>query len=115
MICTICGSLNHRAASCPKRPLKAVLILLATLLGPMPSHAHSWYPISCCSGQDCKRVDKIEPMEDGSMRMEVGAITVVVPRGFALQPSQDGDAHICIYAGREGQYLPRCVFMPAGV
>mgnify|MGYP001163395144 FL=1 len=77
--------------------------------------AHSWYPIECCSGRDCMRVDRVERTPDGGMIMIVGRIRVQVPKGFTQRPSRDNDAHVCVRKNGDGSYVPRCVFIPAGV
>lgn len=94
--------------------LGAVLLVFATVQ-PTVSTAHSWYPIECCSGRDCMRVDRVERMPDGSMLMFAGNIRVRVPKGFTQRPSRDNDTHVCVRENGDGTYVPRCVFVPAGV
>lgn len=77
--------------------------------------AHSWYPVECCDGRDCMRVDRMEQTPDGGMLMFAGSVRVQVPRGFTQRPSRDNDAHICVRQNGDGTYAPRCVFIPAGV
>ena len=77
-----------------------------------PAAAHSWYPQKCCSGQDCMKVDSIEVLENGDMRFQAGAISVVVAAEFLRLPSQDNDTHVCVYQVGSGEYRPRCVFVP---
>lgn len=79
------------------------------------AHAHGWYPLNCCSGHDCFKVDAIEYLSDGGMIMKAGRISVTVPKGFYQQPSLDQHAHVCAYPNGRGEFLPRCVFLPAGV
>lgn len=74
--------------------------------------AHSWYPKRCCGGKDCWKVDKIDFLPDGGMRMRAGRIEVLVPRHFVRELSDDADAHICAVSITEGKYEPVCVFMP---
>lgn len=76
--------------------------------------AHSWYPPACCTGQDCRKVDRIDHLPDGGLLMHFGGQQVVVPRGFEQLPSQDADAHVCVYRNALGRWVPRCVFIPAG-
>jgi hypothetical protein len=75
-------------------------------------NAHSWYPLRCCGGYDCRKVDKIDVLPDGSMIMHAGAVEVVVPRNFIREPSQDSDAHVCAIPLVPGTYVPVCVFLP---
>jgi hypothetical protein len=96
----------------------ATLVLLgvyALIFSALPTadqgNAHSWYPRGCCGGQDCRRVDKIDFLPDGTMVMHVGYMEVVVPRDFVKQPSEDTDAHVCVSIAT-GTYRPVCVFMP---
>jgi hypothetical protein len=93
----------------------ALLGLGLSVVPPVPAVAHDWYPLECCTGRDCTRVDRVERMPDGTMRMFVGAIEVIVPKGFTQRPSMDNDAHVCVRRKSDGSYAPRCVFMPAGV
>ena len=87
----------------------APLLLLASAEG---AHAHSWYPPRCCSGEDCRKVERIDFLPDGAMIMHAGPMKVMVPRFFVQEPSADGDAHICAVSIAIGIYLPVCVFMP---
>lgn len=74
--------------------------------------AHSWYPRTCCNELDCSPVDRIERLAGGGMRLTVGHFEVLVPAGFPSMPSQDNRVHVCVYRNMQGQYLPRCLFMP---
>ena len=74
--------------------------------------AHSWYPPRCCSGQDCRKVDSIQTLEDGDQLFRAGSSSVIVPAEFMKLPSQDNDTHICVYRIDSGEYRPRCVFVP---
>jgi len=94
--------------------LGAMFVLLATASSTVAT-AHSWYPIECCSGRDCMRVDRVERTSDGGMRMFAGSIQVQVPKGFTQRPSRDNDTHVCVRENGDGTYVPRCVFVPAGV
>jgi hypothetical protein len=74
--------------------------------------AHAWYPVRCCSGQDCRKVDRIEPLPDGDALFHAGSISVVVPAEFLRLPSEDNETHVCVYRIGSGEYRPRCVFVP---
>lgn len=91
------------------RVLAAAVLAASTL----PALAHSWYPRECCNDIDCVKVERLERRPDGSMLMESGPITVIVPKGFDARPSQDRDAHVCVYRDVRGRYHARCVFLPA--
>lgn len=73
--------------------------------------AHSWYPLRCCGGEHCRKVDKIDFLLDGGMVMHAGAMEVAVPSYFPQEPSEDGDAHVCAVPLATGTYVPVCVFL----
>ncbi len=92
----------------------AGLAIMAVLIsfGPAPALAHLWYPKECCNDQDCFRATSVVQLPDGSLRMTAGPIKVTVPPDFEKFPSQDNDAHVCVYSDLQGRYRPRCVFLP---
>lgn len=97
------------------RSLVLMTLLPAFLLASAylsPARAHLWYPKACCNDQDCFRATSIEHRADGSMKIDAGHISVVVPPGYLTLPSLDNDAHICVYRDIAGRYHPRCVFLP---
>jgi hypothetical protein len=106
----------------PTLPARTVAALslsagFALAIGPMipappRARAHSWYPARCCSGQDCRKVDRIEPLQGGDALFHAGSISVVIPAEFPRLPSEDSDAHVCVYRVFSGEYRPRCVFVP---
>ncbi len=95
--------------------LSAVLVISTCGAVATSAGAHSWYPVECCDGRDCFRVDRVEPTGDGGMRMTAGDVQVQVPKGFTQRPSQDSDHHVCVRKNGDGSLVPRCVFMPLGV
>jgi hypothetical protein len=105
--------------SAPRHGSLPRIAAIAALLGVLALHAassraqaHSWYPRFCCNELDCMVVEKLTRNPDGSMLMEAGPITVLVPRDFQIDPSQDRQAHVCVYRDVRGKYHPRCVFLP---
>jgi hypothetical protein len=94
---------------------QAWLAVTALLIGSglQQAIAHSWYPPLCCNEIDCSPVTAIVYNKDGSILMEAGHISVLVPKGFPVEPSQDSRAHVCVYRDVRGRYHPRCVFLPA--
>lgn len=95
------------------RTLVIFLIAVAYATIPVPTKAHEWYPKRCCSGQDCGPAKVIRHNPDGSrvvQRLSDGA-TVVVPPGFPMGVSQDGELHVCI--GLHSKEL-LCLFDGAG-
>ena len=109
---TFLSTSNVGTAAALALALAVSLALGAVVLGTHHAVAHSWYPAKCCSGRDCQRVDSIEMLEDGDMLFRAGSISVVVPAEFMRLPSQDNNAHICVYQVGSGEYRPRCVFVP---
>ena len=97
------------------RRFSSALVIWVTVALALPTGAlaHSWYPRLCCNDLDCMVVTKLVRQADGSILMEAGHISVIVPKGFLIEPSQDHDSHVCVYRDVRGRYHPRCVFMPA--
>jgi len=91
-----------------KLALAFVLLAFATT----PTAAHSWYPIECCSGQDCHPIacDQLEEIDDGRIR-DIGTGTIY--RRDQIRPSQDGQCHVCT-AGGFKRGAPICVFVQQG-
>ena len=78
-----------------------ILVVGLTLLGEQPvwgavAHAHDWYPHECCHDQDCAVVTLLERLPDGRLLVETQHAVGTVPRGFAIRPSPDGQAHACL-------------------
>lgn len=69
------------------------------------SHAHSWYPQSCCGDGDCK------PLEDNGTVRETADEYIINEKWHfnkaMAQPSKDGRFHYCINTGS-----PICIFVP---
>jgi hypothetical protein len=83
--------------------------LVASIL---PAEAHSWYPLECCSGQDCHEVDSVTELPDGNAKVQVGNDSVLVPRSLKRRPSPDGHYHLC-YRKWGGATFVHCFFEPA--
>jgi hypothetical protein len=73
-----------------KSMIAALLIGIAA-----PATAHSWYPVRCCSGEDCAPVIHTVPVEGGKW-VTSSRGTVFVPKTFRIDTSRDNDAHICM-------------------
>lgn len=72
--------------------------LAATVLtnGPQ-SQAHDWYPRECCSDRDCAPADVVERRDDGSYRVTLRGLTIVIPKNYnQWKLSPDGRVHVCI-------------------
>ena len=92
--------------------VSALIMALAIMSNSTSARAHLWYPKECCNEQDCFRATSVVRLPDGSLRMTAGPIRVIVPPGFEKFPSQDNDAHVCVFSDLQGRYHPRCVFLP---
>jgi len=87
--------------------MKTILLLgLGLLLKATP--VHSWYPLTCCSGNDCMEVNFLgrSYKNDYIVQNETFGL-VTVPHDFPIRPSQDHKYHICI---RDSRIL--CFFVP---
>jgi hypothetical protein len=102
-----------------KLALLSLLIIGGYIHFTSPSRAHSWYPISCCSGQDCEMVpsDAINEIEKGYhvryISGKFGAIDEIVPSSY-VHSSQDLNFHAC---WRQNNIVPKiiCFFAPLSV
>lgn len=86
----------------------ALLLCLTGMAG-----AHSWYPIECCSGQDCQpvSVDDLVEQSDGSWKyLPTG---LVFPKE-TIRPSQDRHFHVCIGRHSFNFGKPLCAFVLQG-
>ena len=73
-------------------------ILLACVVSASASgraDAHSWYPMRCCSDNDCAPVIRSVPAPGGKWVTSIHG-TVFVPSSFSAEVSQDNDAHVCM-------------------
>ena len=92
--------------------LAVAVVLAHVLLFDGQARAHLWYPKACCNDQDCFRATRVEHLPDGSLRIYTDHLSVIVPPTYVSFPSQDNDAHVCVYRDIRGRYHPRCVFLP---
>jgi hypothetical protein len=84
----------------------------ATLALILPVQAHSWYPVECCSGQDCHETDLVTELPDGTAKVQVGSDIVIVPRSLKRRSSPDGHYHLC-YRKWQDSTVVHCFFQPA--
>ena len=90
------------------------LIIAALLIGmAVPATAHSWYPIRCCSGEDCAPVIRKVPAEGGKW-VTSSRGTVFVPNSFRTDASRDNESHICMQTDPvvKGRMKLLCYFEP---
>ena len=99
---------------------------VALVISTQPVLLHDWYPLNCCSGQDCAPaiVLRIEASTLTPSNSPLGPMivtnkfgTVLVPDTFKRQRSPDGQWHACIsdsYDFMSGKMQPRliCLFEP---
>jgi hypothetical protein len=92
------------------RYLERLTTIALLVLGSSPGLAHSWYPVSCCSEQDCRPLveDKGETVTEAEngWRLWDGRI---IARGIA-KLSPDRQFHLC--ETRTKTIL--CFFAPPG-
>lgn len=93
----------------------AVLAVGLSLLG-TDAPAHDWYPLECCSGQDCGPAETVERRADGSYLVTSRGLSAVIPPDYALwRKSPDGRIHVCIRKLRSGGEYLVCAFRGPGV
>lgn len=88
------------------------LALALSVLLAAPAAAHDWYPLECCSGQDCHPIacDQLEEIDQGRIR-DIGTGTIY--SRDQIRPSLDGQCHVCT-AGGFKRGAPICVFVQQG-
>jgi hypothetical protein len=80
------------------------------------AQGHDWYPLECCSGQDCGPAETVERRADGSYRVTSRGLSAVIPPDYALwRKSPDGRIHVCIRKLRSGGEYLVCAFRGPGV
>ena len=81
-----------------RRLLRILPAILASLLVASPvAHAHEWYPLECCSSDDCGPADTVVLHDDGSYLVTARGLSVVIPATFRhWRLSPDGQVHVCI-------------------
>lgn len=120
MICTICGSHAHVAASCPQRPrpvdrLIALAAILMLVFGwAAGARAHEWYDPDCCGGNDCEPVSHVsfvaaDARSTPTMVVTTSLGTKPLTEATKVRSSKDGRMHACIYMGRL-----LCLYLPPG-
>lgn len=84
-----------------------ISLVLYITLGTL-CQAHEWYPLDCCSGNDCRPVDCKELISQPDGTVKYKDMTF---RRDQKRASQDGYCHAC-YSDKYN--VPYCVFFPAG-
>lgn len=98
-----------------------LLLFLVILWLITPARAHSFYPLECCSDQDCwptgTDADAREPDPIGTASGWLLQDGTIVPY-TAARPSPDGRFHVCRHGGvRSGDLIkpsarPPCLWAP---
>ncbi len=86
------------------------LALLIVLLYTTCATAHSWYPVACCSEQDCRSLDEdrgeFAVEQHDSWKLWDGRVILKA----STKSSPDGKFHLC----ENVQKKPLCFFAPPG-
>ena len=98
------------------RPIAGAAAFATALLCNGVAPAHDWYPIECCSNQDCAPADSVVRREDGSYLVTSRGLSAVIPANYAnWRKSPDGRVHVCIRKLRSGGEYLVCAFRGPGV
>jgi hypothetical protein len=89
-----------------------ILLALAAAAAPSLALAHSWYPLECCSGQDCHPVpcETLRENRDGSLTYTPTSNDFEARK---IRPSQDAHCHICT-SSPDGRGYAYCAFTVQG-
>jgi hypothetical protein len=90
-------------------PLLAALVGLALAVG--PAFAHDWYPLACCSDQDCREIPReaVTVTADG-WRVPSGEVIGWGDDRLRRTPPEREGVHWCTVGGRpDGRTL--CLFV----
>jgi hypothetical protein len=95
------------------------LVLSAVLASPFiaspVARAHEWYPLECCSGEDCGPADTVVRHEDGSYLVTARGLSVEIPATYGKwKSSPDGQVHVCIRRLVFGGSILMCAFRGPG-
>ncbi len=87
-----------------------VTLAFALLVGANPAKAHDWYPLSCCSEQDCRPLAeaKGETVTEGADGWHLWDGRIVARRTAKISP--DRQYHLCETLSRS----VLCFFVPPG-
>jgi hypothetical protein len=93
-----------------------VAVLAGLLACPATAPAHDWYPLECCSSQDCAPADSVVRREDGSYLVTSRGLSAVIPANYPYwRKSPDDRVHVCIRKLRSGAEYLICAFRGPGV
>ena len=87
-------------------------LFLAVLFIPQ-ARAHYFYPVDCCSGNDCAPVQSMALVSPEYWAITSVQGTVFFPVAKETRQSEDGQAHVCMMKNPEtGTMKPLCLFLP---
>lgn len=97
-----------------------LLLVIAACIGLLLSSGgatpHDWYPLECCSAQDCAPAETVVRQEDGSYLVTAHGLSAVIPANYPnWRKSPDGRIHVCIHKLRSGAEYLVCAFRGPGV
>ena len=97
----------------------AVLVVVGIVVFATGARSHSWYPMECCSGEDCAEVTSTAfttPVSTADLPQLVVTTkmgTAIVPYGFKFRESKDGRMHACMKTyDRNPSTRLLCLFVP---
>lgn len=95
-------------------PLASLLLLLLAA-GANTAAAHDWYPVECCSDQDCAPVDgeaDVSASSEGWVIHATGEVIAYDDRRIRTTPADVGASyHRCSMGGKpQGRTI--CLFVP---
>ena len=95
--------MNDNKAFCAALVLGFAMVAAAAQELPQSHRMHDlndpnhWYPVSCCSQQDCDEAEIIKETPEGRLvRQKKLGIQAVIPKDMVAQQSRDGKYHVCI-------------------
>lgn len=93
----------------------AGLLMAFWASGPAPAGAHDWYPVACCSDQDCVPVDgevDVSASAEGWVIHATGEVIAYDDRRIRTTPADVGASyHRCSMGGKpQGRTI--CLFVP---
>jgi len=91
-------------------------VLASFSVGSPSAHAHEWYPLECCSSQDCAPADTVVRRDDDSYLVTSRGMSAVIPPTYRhWRASPDGRVHVCLKQLRSGGVMLICAFRGLGV
>jgi hypothetical protein len=97
-------------------PLVFRIVFAGFLLSAANVFAHDWYPVECCTQQDCAPAETVVRRDDGSYTLTAHGMSVVIPADYPhWRRSPDGRIHVCLRKLPSGSISLVCAFRDAGL